>query len=369
MTPLGPSTSTRKTLKLPHVTALDGVRGLASVTVVFHHALWEVVSPVPVGPVTHVIQQAASFGYLAVDLFFVLSGYLITNLLLLSRRQPHYYRNFYWKRVFRILPAMFLILALSAHLFHFPWIGIFAALLFFADIPITSIPEVGPYWSLSIEEQFYMLWPTILHRTRPRTVFRITLGLIIGAAILRTAFTATGHGRVQYSPLHCDGLAWGALLALLAFRARVPYRSLNRAALWRRHRWILFAGSAAMVFAIFLLHTSVRNLGLPITAAEPLFAGLLLFLITHPRSWPARILASPPFVWLGNISYMVYLSHAYLMVLYDQHLQSLLRPGTEAGLYLRLGIVLAATLLWSTLTLYLFERPIGRLRRYFTLPA
>jgi peptidoglycan/LPS O-acetylase OafA/YrhL len=360
-------------LRFPNVPALDGVRGLAALAVVVHHGLGANGAPAHIVGWMDASQAAASFGYLGVDLFFVLSGYLITSLLLLARRRASYYPNFYWKRVFRILPALLLVLLLIRVLWpaHVQWSSILLALFFLSNIPLfwSRVPSIGPFWSLATEEQFYLLWPTIVHRTRPHILSRLLIALIATVAVLRTMEEAFHGGRAQYTPLHCDGLAWGALLAVLALRARVPFRPANAAALWRNPgRWVLLAGALLMLLSSVLLRTVHNDFGLPVTAAAPLFAGTLCFLLTHPGNWTARALGSAPLRMLGAVSYMVYLSHSYIMELYDQHLNVWTGLTAHRALALRLAVVLVLTLLWSTLSLYAFERPIGRLRRYFLRP-
>jgi peptidoglycan/LPS O-acetylase OafA/YrhL len=321
-------------------------------------------------PHVQVLQAVAAYLYLGVDLFFVLSGYLITSLLLLARRSQNYYRNFYWKRVFRILPALILILLLARLIFTVRWSGILAALFFIANITsVWGVPEVGQFWSLAIEEQFYLLWPTVIHRTRPRTILRILLTLIVASPLLRILSNALHHGNNRYTPLHCDGLAWGALIAVMAFHARIPFHGLNAPALWRRAgRFMLSGGVALMVVAFFVLHILHNDFGLLLSASGPLFAGILLYLLTHRRGLAARSLASRPMHFLGDISYMVYLSHAYILELYDRHIRSWSIHPTESGLYLRFVVILVLSLLWSALSLSAFEHPVGKLRRYFVRP-
>jgi peptidoglycan/LPS O-acetylase OafA/YrhL len=359
-------------LRFPNVPALDGVRGLAALAVVVHHGLGANGAPAHITNWMDASQAAAAFGYLGVDLFFVLSGYLITSLLLLARRRASYYRNFYWKRVFRILPALLLVLLLIRVLWphQVPWPSILLALLFISNIPLFwAVPSIGPFWSLATEEQFYLLWPTIVHRTRARKLVHLLLVLIAVPVVFRTIEEAFHGGRAQYTPLHCDGLAWGALLAILALRARVPFRAHNAAVLWRSTgRWVLLAGALLMLLSFILFRALHNDFGLSVTAAAPLFAGTLFFLLTHPGNWIARALGSAPLRMLGAVSYMVYLSHSYIMELYDQHLRFWPGLTPHRALALRLVVVLALTLLWSLISLYAFERPVGRLRRYFLRP-
>jgi peptidoglycan/LPS O-acetylase OafA/YrhL len=341
------------------------------VAVVIHHCLGATGAPYRVGSWWYATPHAvASYGYLGVDLFFVLSGYLITSLLLLARRRPNFYHNFYWKRVFRILPALLLVLFLIRLLFTVPWSGILQAIFFVSNIPLFwSAPAIGPFWSLATEEQFYLIWPTILHRTRPRIIVGLLIALIAVPGVMRFISMAFHGGRSQYTPLHCDGLAWGALLAILAFRARIPFRHHNPAALWRRAgRFILLGGVLLMGLAFLLQSLFQNNFGLPVTAAAPLFSGVLLYLLTHPRGITARLLGSAPLRLLGAVSYMVYLSHPYIMELYDLHLHGGPGLSSEAALWLRFAVVLVLTLLWSLLSLYAYERPVGRLRRFFIRP-
>jgi peptidoglycan/LPS O-acetylase OafA/YrhL len=180
---------------------------------------------------------------------------------------------------------------------------------------------------------------------------------------------ALNHGNDRYTPLHCDGLAWGALLALLAYYARVPFREQNAPALWRSvGRWMSGAGLVAMMAALLFLRTGHRDYGLLLTSTGPLFAGALLYLLTHRRRWLPRVLGSRPLKFLGDISYMLYLSHGYFIGLYDARGPSLAAHPTAAALFLRFAVVLGISVLWSTASLYLFERPVGKLRRYVLKP-
>lgn len=356
-----------KPLRLPHVRSLDGLRGLASIAVLMHHCLFTDV-PIFVFPVaTRLVEAFSSYLYLGVDLFFTLSGYLITSLLLLDRRDPDYYRNFYWKRFFRIIPALVLVLLLTHALGWTPWIGVLLALLFVANfMNFWGKPEIGPFWSLAIEEQFYLVWPMVVRKGRPRKMVRVLLAVMIVPAVLRVISWLLHHGRQHYTFVHCDGLAWGALLAVMCFSARIPWRSYNNLRLWRKvGAWMFWAGALGMLGEVFLVLNSRIDYGLSLTAAAPLFTGVLAYLITHPKAGISRFLASRPLRFLGDVSYMVYLSHTYFLEFYDAHSRGWWAHPTTGGLYLRFFVVLAITLLWSALSLYLYERPIGRLRRTF----
>ena len=352
-------------LRFPHVRALDGVRGLAALAVVMHHALFTQTDGIVFGRAASAAHFIYGYFYLGVDLFFVLSGYLITSLLLLARRSPHFYYNFYWKRAFRILPVLFLVLALSRLLFHTPFVYLLPAIFFIANFTfVWGIPDVGPFWSLAIEEQFYLIWPTVIHRTKPRHILRILIATIIACGLIRFVGNLLHHGRLGVRIVHVDGLAWGAMLALFAFMARVPFRQANAAKLWRRFAPVTLGVGGVFLAAAIAFHY-IPDLNFLTTCAAPLFTALLLYLLTHSQAALARLLASRPLRFLGDISYMLYLSHAYVISLYDRLVPG---HGTVSTLYLRFGVCLAVSVLWCTLSLYLFERPIGRLRRFVLKP-
>ena len=351
---------------LPHVRALDGIRGLAAVAIVMHHALLTL--PDAVWPLyVHWTQLITSYFYLGVDLFFVLSGYLITSLLLLARRSPNFYRNFYWKRVFRILPALVLVLLVTHYAGWLSWHEVFLALFFVANLrELWHMPEGGPFWSLAIEEQFYIVWPAVVRHERPRAMYRTLLALMILPVLLRAISVALHHGRMHYTFIHCDGLAWGALLAMLAYRARIPFRDYNNARFWMgTGRWMLLFGIPTMVVGLGLEIAHRPEYGLILTASPPLFSGVLAYLITHRQGLWSRFFSSVPMRFLGSISYMMYLSHAYIMATYDKVFHGFWSHPTPTGYYVRFVAVMVSTILICAASLHLFEQPIGRLRSKF----
>ena len=352
--------------RLPHVRALDGLRGLAALSIVMHHTLYTSAAGYPWHGFTRLMTQVPRYFLFGVDLFFVLSGYLITSLLLTARRSPNFYHNFYWKRVFRILPPLILVLLVTHWMHWLSWNEVLLALFFVANLrELWHLPEGGPFWSLSIEEQFYIVWPAVVRREQPRTMFRTLIVLMVVPAVLRILSVGLNHGRMRYTFVHCDGLAWGALLALLAYRARIPYRRLNDLKLWRSTgRWMLWVGAVSMTASIAVAQTGHREYGMLLTSAAPLFSGVIVYLLTHRDSPIARFLSTAPLRFLGNISYMLYLVHAYVMGFYDEHFSRWTAHPTPSALYLRFGSILVVSVLISTASLFWFERPVGALRRF-----
>ncbi|MBL9076579.1 MAG: acyltransferase [Planctomycetes bacterium] len=207
----------------PRVPELDGVRGIAIVAVVAMHAtLYAKVDPrVAAEP----LARAMLLGWSGVDLFFVLSGFLITGILVRARGSRHYFRNFYARRALRIFPLYWLILGL---------------LLFVLERPPTSGAERASYllywqnwawiwrfdahpdlartitWSLAVEEQFYLVWPAVVLLVPPRLLPRLCGALIVAAIALRF-WILPERVDVAYflTPCRLDALAAGACLAVL----------------------------------------------------------------------------------------------------------------------------------------------------------
>ena len=180
-----------------HLAGLDGVRGLAILLVLAIHFLG---MRTPQGRGQYLLVKAAGYGMLGVDLFFVLSGFLITGLLLDGRTEPRPLRNFYARRVLRIFPLYFGVLvacylvlplvlslppAFAAVRTHQAWLWTFTSNLFTAiHGSWTSLNYLSHFWSLAIEEHYYLLWPLVVLAVQPRTLERISIGVVAGALLL-----------------------------------------------------------------------------------------------------------------------------------------------------------------------------------------
>ena len=297
--------------RLGHVPALDGLRGVAVLLVLAVHA-----TGFPPG------------GHLGVDLFFVLSGFLITTLLLEERADTGRLslRDFYGRRARRLLPALVLLLAayltIDAAKGHDGLKTVALAGLYLGNA-VQAFSQVNPLahsglehlWSLAAEEQFYLLWPLLLLLiARSRQPLR-NLGMVLGALVLWRYLLFTGgasHHRLYNGPdTHADGLAIGAALAFL--RERNPAFTVSRT--------IATAGLGICVGALLLRHATPAwdAYGLPFAetaCAVVLIAGLTLPAWKTALSWGVL-------VWFGRISYSLYLWHYMLMWAFDWRLRPL----------------------------------------------
>ena len=294
--------------RLGYRPALDGLRGLAILGVVFRHTFH-----VPLG------------GGFGVDLFFVLSGFLITTLLLEEReaRGSISFRAFYRRRALRLFPALAAMLgafvavdAARAILEHRPalligglralaltgfYTGNFAAA--FHRSVIGQFP-LGQLWSLAEEEQFYLLWPIALalalRAGAGRRVLMTMLSVLIAAVVAeRFALTFTGAppDRIYFGPdTHCDGLLAGCLLA---FTLRRP----GRAATDRSLGYVCLLALAAIAFNPFFAYAVVAMI------VTPAAAGLVTTVVAQPDGLIARAASLPPLVAVGRISYGLYIWH------------------------------------------------------------
>ncbi len=350
------------------IAGLDGIRAIAVTLVILYHLT----------PGTTV------GGYLGVDLFFVVSGFLITTLLLRERSTTGRInlRAFWTRRARRLLPALaVLVLAcctaawaiggdvlvglglqvLGAATFSSNWLLLAAGSSYFGD----SLPELfRNLWSLAVEEQFYLLWPLLL----VLVLLRIPRwARIAGVAALATAsalamaalWTPADATRVYYgTDTHAFGLAIGAVLAMLA--SSWPTRALE----WpRRARRLL--GVAGPVALLALLGLAVL---MPGDAAVVFRGGLVIVAVLTaiviatlvvPGAPLARLLELGAFRWVGRRSYGLYLWHWPVFVLVVSALPGWRRdglPGWALG-----GIALAITVLAAALSYRFVEQPLRRL--------
>ncbi len=198
---------------------LDGLRGIAIVLVLLSHFSYEL-------PYWRLVQSVIKFGWAGVDLFFVLSGFLITGILLDSRESPNYFRSFYMRRVLRICPVYYVSLiiilivlpALNAlHRGPLSEALMFAAYLQTWHVGNYRFPS-GHYWSLGVEEQFYFAWPLVVYYLTPRRALRIAIGGAALAVVLRLVLHAlhVHHEFIYHNTLaRMDALLVGAITAFL----------------------------------------------------------------------------------------------------------------------------------------------------------
>ena len=365
---IAPSMHTRR--RLVHVRELDGVRGIAALVVLFHHVFYTSVPVEGWGRGVRLLSAVSHYGFAGVDLFFVLSGFLISSLLIEDRGSPRYYHDFYWKRALRILPLYFVCLA-GVRIFY-PHSGtyVLASALFIANFAwLFHIDPAGPFWTLAIEEQFYLIWPTVVRRRSIDAISRWAMAIGFGAVALRLMAAYTGHHNYQFTFFRCDGLAMGAWLACRFER----WNRLNVQSTREKSAW-----AGGLVVALVLALVSNRMHGGPRTEAYSaaflqtaitLFAGsLIALLLVHRGKSYLSIFRSRLLTFFGLISYAFYMTHWYILYLYD-HFRGPLPEGDLGAYALRFFTVLGVTVAVALISRYLLELPASSLRRYVLQPA
>ena len=333
---------------------LDAVRGLAVLLVLLHNT--DVNSSLHVGLVVR-------NGWMGVDLFFVLSGFLITRVLLSTKNSEGYYRNFYIRRCLRIWPLYYSALLLMFVIVPFlhpaeihtifaerssPWWAYPVFLQnFLVPIPTMATGLLGVTWSLAVEEQFYLVWPLVVRVFTETQLRRIALGVIGLSPVLRVYLSL--HEVNIYSNTFCrlDGLMAGSLLALI-LRSRGFVPSRFAAGAWAT---LLVSGSLALLVGTLPARSIQFSL---VALAAVSFVYLVLF---SKQRWLQASLANPFLIYTGTISYGIYLLEKIpLDVAKGFHLDKhpLIFPVTAACTY---GL---AALSWN-----LLEKPFLKLKRFF----
>jgi peptidoglycan/LPS O-acetylase OafA/YrhL len=273
------------------IPSLDGLRAISITLVVLSHLVrWKHIS----------LQIAGGYGELGVHVFFVLSGFLITSILLreYERSSTIDLGEFYVRRAFRIFPAAFLFIAVVVVIYwhQMRWYHIVAAVFYVANMDMARPWVFGHLWSLSIEEQFYLLWPLTLKKWQ-RHKTTILLCVFLAAPVFRAvlyAFKVRG-GLSGSLPASADQLAIGCLLAI--FAPRIP-----RIAGFLALAMVL----AAIAIPWFPANSPWRSL-LMLFVLRPILDVSIAGVILHVIQVPYRALNWPPIAWLGRISYSLYL--------------------------------------------------------------
>jgi peptidoglycan/LPS O-acetylase OafA/YrhL len=318
------------------------------------------------------LKTIGSWGWMGVDLFFVLSGYLITGILLDERAKALgvYARTFYVKRFARIMPpfAVLMIVLLAAPTFlgitpddyrlfvaAQPWYWLFATNILVATAAwIGTLSATGPLWSLAVEEQFYLVWPWIVRWVSARALFRICVGIIVAGPLLRLLLLVKFHVDTEaiyvLTPTRIDTLAFGAALAILV--RNEEHRALVS-------RWSLpsmIAGALVTVSVIATSHVAqwyfVPMEVIGFSSIALLAAGVVGYAATHSMKW----LAARPVADFG---------HRYSYSLYLWHMAALQYVAAKVTAHGARAEIIAAGLglLPAALSWHLVEAPALRLRQ------
>lgn len=356
---------------------LNTIRGIAVLLVLFFHGFGFRYGLTGLSGLPKLLVAATLPGWIGVNLFFVLSGFLITGILLDTASNADYYRTFYIRRALRILPLYYAVLVLLAVLTRTGWVNrqaswAFLGLSFVYLSNVTGLfgvpMQYGVLWSLAVEEHFYLLWPAAVRSLSRHRVAVAGAIICILCPCLRAFYSIRGYDTgTGYTWLVADGLATGAVLAALA---RGPWGT--RVRMWRLTK-ILFAASLAMFGAgyPFGIFRASRFLGVTLreTALDLFFAGMVaLSLLAGTSRWKA-VVNRPVLQFFGEISYGVYLIHMLIFDLEDYLMDRVFPSRPAVGHFGRMVLLFSVAAVFTVAVAYLsrwyFEEPFLRMKGHF----
>jgi peptidoglycan/LPS O-acetylase OafA/YrhL len=357
------------------VPELDGFRACAVLMVLVHHLFYWWKTPA-LARLPHLIRIPIEQGWRGVDLFFVLSGFLITGILLDSKDNEHYFRNFYSRRVLRIVPLYLtcIILMYFGYRKSAPYFVL--SLLYLANFAYyfrVGVPHgPGVFWSLAVEEHFYLVWPFAVRLFHRFWLLVLILVIVVGSPILRGVCAHAGMDPEQqiytYSFFRLDALAMGGFLALWA-----RSRYYNRTSAWT---------IAGVLVGITLLVTlfgrpygimntkSVAATALHYSQVAFIFAMFLVLALANQGSIFTALLRTRAARITADLSYCIYLIHLtigdfYYRILNALRFNDVSRLGVAGSISLRIAVVGTITFGLAALSKRFLEDPFLRLKQYF----
>jgi len=364
------------------IPALAGLRGIAIGLVLLRHAIFGVTSVEGIETHSPFISALVACGQLTwsgVDLFFVLSGFLIGGILLDARPSPRYFQTFYIRRAYRILPLYLVVVGLSlvphllaefspARAAHtsplpFPWwaYATFTQNFWMAHVGLFGPSGIGITWSLAIEEQFYLTVPLVIRKIRPRNLLTVLLVVVACApwlrVLLHSSMAYPGLASYVLTPTRADALTLGVLAALLVRNPSFwTWLQSNRRIVWGATGFFL-VGLVYMTWQGYdALSYSMTTWGYSWLAA--FYACVLLIAVSTTSGLVSRVLQTGWLMRLGTLAYCSYLVHVAFMNALRHPLKAHF-PEYPVAAWLAGGILgTALTLTVASLSYKYFEKPL-----------
>jgi peptidoglycan/LPS O-acetylase OafA/YrhL len=359
------------TAKRDYYEAFDGLRGLAILMVMLYHGAGNIFF--------------LKWGWLGVDFFFVLSGFLITEILLNTESKVNFFRNFYLRRAFRILPLyyfttlLFLWLSASIPQWQEQWLFYKPSLLYvffnlhnwmviFSSWHLKKEMFLH-YWSLSVEEQYYFLWPLVIYFLKSRKKLEILLlSLLLAIILFRLCLFVWFSDSPKLFFLHfntrIDGLLIGSLAGVYKFNYGGKVCGLIKRA----------TIISLLTYSIFALVVEFSGSSFPnfvvigYTVVSFVFCYVSIWLIYHKENVFFRLATGSFLQWVGKISYGLYVYHWFFLVLLRPDIsQRLLRVAGDFGYVNMMSSILCVVLSFAaaTISYYFFERPILKWKKKY----
>jgi len=364
-----------KTTSNTRITELDGLRGIAILLVLsFHYVNNQLVNAQSF--IAKLLCKATSFGWVGVDLFFVLSGFLIGSILIKNKDSKNFFTTFYIRRVVRIIPNYYLAITLffiicaipyfQDNIFLtgnnvLPWWSYFAMFhnIFMGRMNTMGNISMSITWSIGIEEQFYLIFPLIIFFIKERWLPSLLVLVIIVANVVRMQIDKWVPTYVLL-PARMDAIAVGILVAYY-------YLSADFSQFVYKYRNLLSLTVIGPVVIGGFLYWRYNDLfAIKHTFFAIFFSGCLVFALTLKNSLYAKILRYKPLVWIGTISYSLYLFQYFILGIFHHF------AGNKGGIIIANGrdvvvtiLALITTVLLSWAVYNLLELPMVKLgKRY-----
>ncbi|MDP3444987.1 MAG: acyltransferase [Ignavibacteria bacterium] len=367
--------------KLEYFIQLDSLRGIAIILVLFGHffTVNEVNLYADNRFLGIVLMKLSLFGLRGVELFFILSGYLITRILLNSKNSPNYFTSFFMRRLLRIFPLYYFILFLSFIIYplftavppeandiiNTQWkLWTYLSNVYFyqhISWDIAQFPNFGHFWTLSVEEHFYLLWPLLIYFV-PIKNLGMKMWLIFAFSLL---FWIIGNNILffQWTTLTYSGTL--ALGGLIAYYESIYPDKIKKIALYTTKKYYFLV----VIFLIIVFFP--RNIGFykdffTHILSMLLFASLLLIVLYNN----IRFFHSNSLIFIGKISYGIYIYHALLRPFYKDIIYTKLITAfyTEHAIaitmiYTIVSAIISITIAW--ISWELFEKQVLKLKKYY----
>ncbi|CAN5820039.1 hypothetical protein BH11BAC3_BH11BAC3_29630 [soil metagenome] len=312
-------------MKLRHFTELDGVRAVAALMVMFFHFFKGLETQ---NAVLITIQKYAIFGQTGVSLFFVLSGFLITRILYNTKQSTSYFSKFYIRRSLRIFPLYFLFLIIYYFLMpvleNMPLVPFGQQIWYWVYLQNVAMTfnwsNIGPnhFWSLAVEEHFYLFWPLVIYFFDKSKIKLVIILLIITAFITRVIMLKNSLGVFYFTFTRMDELVVGALLAMW----EVENKLIPEKAKMFKLLLGITAIPTVILFVLFNGKEMVAVQSIKFILLSVFYFSLIGLLITlKENNWFKKIFQIKPLSYTGKISYGLYVYHPLCFYIVSTYLK------------------------------------------------
>jgi peptidoglycan/LPS O-acetylase OafA/YrhL len=345
-------------MNLKYHKELDGVRAIAVLMVIFFHFFFDL-------NLHPLLTKVANFGRTGVSLFFVLSGFLITRILVATKESPGYFSSFYVRRALRIFPLYYLFLTLifiilplisgkpfppfSLQMYNWTYLQNFALAFRWEHVSPRHL------WSLSVEEHFYLFWPLLIYLLSVGKIVLASISIIVMAFVVKYFMIEYDYAAYYFTFARIDELAMGALLAILEIKNKLIERNANKLLL-------ISVILAIPTFALMTIFTDIDNTIIQIVKYNLLaftFMSMIGYVISlRETGLVKRFLRTKPMVFSGKISYGIYIYHPLcIAAVWDVF--------PKMNLVMLFVIAVGFTFLVASASYYLFELNFLKLKRFF----